>query len=74
MNMAGNPPNSKSNKPHVIRGLSGHCHPFFPATAAEPEQKFQFKNWNELGELLAFQVASAFVDLYSEQTYLGRVP
>lgn len=72
MNMANESKRSKNDKPRVIRGPSGHYHPFFPAKLFDPEQKFQFKNWNELGGPLAFQVASAFVDLFADLSYLTR--
>lgn len=70
--MVNNPKESKADKPRVIRSLSGHYQPFFPANLFDPEQKFQFRNWNELGGLLALQVASAFVDVFCDQSYLSR--
>mgnify|MGYP003587978495 CR=1 FL=1 len=72
MNMANDSKKSKADKPRVIRGPSGHYHPFFPAKVFDPDQMFQFKNWNELGGPLAFQVASAFVACFAKNSYLTR--
>jgi hypothetical protein len=72
MNMANESKKSKADKPRVIRGPSGHYHPFFPAKVFDREQKFEFKNWNEFDESLALQVTSAFVSQFAKHSYLSR--